>query len=118
MKSVLALCLLALGLTAQTSNLKVDVVPKTSVVKADVEVPFEVTVKDAKGAPVSGAEVVVVATMVEMDHGEFKYDAKASKAGTYAFSPKFMMGGMWNLAVKVKKGNDTAAMSKKIDVKD
>ncbi len=112
------LSLLALGLAAQTSSLKVDVAPKAAVVKADVDVPFEVTVKDAKGSPVSGADVVVIATMVDMDHGEFKYEAKASKAGSYAFSPKFVMGGMWNLAVKVKKGSDTASMSKKIDVKD
>ncbi len=118
MKALFVLCLVALGLAAQTSSLKIDVAPKTPVVKADADVPFEVTVKDAKGAPVSGAEVVVIATMVDMDHGEFKYDAKASKAGSYAFSPRFVMGGMWNLVVKVKKGSDTASISKKIDVKD
>jgi len=118
MKRLLLLCVAALSLVAQSkSNLKITVEPKAEV-KSDVEVPFQVVVKDAKGVPVSGAAVEVVATMVEMDHGEFKYEGKPGKPGVYEFNPKFLMGGAWNLAVKVKKGADTATLSKKIDVKD
>ncbi len=107
-----------LGVSAQpNSSLKVSVEPKAEM-KADVDVPFQVTVKDAKGAPVSGAAVAVVATMVDMDHGEFKYDAKAVKPGVYEFSPKFVMGGTWNLAVKAKKGSASQTLNKKIEVKD
>lgn len=108
----------ALVLAAQPkSSLKVNVEAKAEM-KADVDVPFQVTVKDAKGSPVKGAEVLVVATMVDMDHGEFKYETKAVKPGVYEFSSKFVMGGTWNLAVKAKKGSETQTLNKKIEVKD
>lgn len=80
--------------------------------------PSEVTVKDPKGALVEGATVEVVVTMVEMDHGEFKYEAKPVKKSVYQFNPKFVMCGAWNLAVKAKKGSAEAAINKNIDVKD
>jgi nitrogen fixation protein FixH len=105
----------ALGLAAQ--SLKVEIAPKGDV-KADVDVPFQVTVKDASGKAVAGADVTVVATMVDMDHGEFKFAGKQVKPGVYAVSPKFVMGGAWNLAAKAKKGSAEGAVSRKIDVKD
>jgi hypothetical protein len=109
---------LALSLFAQPKPaLKVTIEPKAAM-KANVDVPFEVTVRDAKGAVVDGANVEVVATMVDMDHGEFKYEGKATKAGVYEVKPKFMMGGAWNLAVKATKGEAAVSMNKKIDVKD
>jgi hypothetical protein len=118
MKHLLLSLALAAGLAAQSkSPLQLTVEPKAEM-KADVEVPFEVTVKDAKGAAVSGAAVQVVTTMVEMDHGETKYDAKQVRPGVYRFSPKFIMGGAWNLAVKATRGADSATLNQKIDVKD
>ena len=118
MKHLFLLVALGLCLWAQPkSSLKIDIEPKAAL-KADVDVPFQVTVKDAKGAPVSGAQVEVVATMVEMDHGEFKSDAKESKPGVYQTSQKFMMGGAWNLKVQAKKGSDAGTLNKKVDVQD
>ncbi len=118
MKLLLSLGLVYLaGSSFAFAAWKVDVAAK-SAIKADQEVPFEVTVKDEKGKPVAGAAVTVVATMVEMDHGEFKYEAKPSKPGVYTFSPKFMMGGAWNLAIKAAKGSESGALSRKIEVQD
>jgi len=59
------------------SALKITIEPKAAM-KADVEVPFEVTVRDDKGAVVDGAKVEVIATMVEMDHGEVRRPGRAS----------------------------------------
>jgi nitrogen fixation protein FixH len=106
-----AVCLLA------QSGMKITVEPKADL-KSDVDVPLEITVKDAKGAPVSGAQVEVVATMVDMDHGEFKSTAKQAKPGVYEAKQKFMMGGNWNLAVKATKGSDTASVNKRVEVKE
>lgn len=116
MKHLALLIALGAGLMAQ-SGLKLDIVPKGEL-KSDVDVPLQVTVKDAKGAPVSGADVEVIATMVDMDHGEFKSAAKQVKPGVYEAKQKFMMGGNWNLKVKAKKGGQAASMDKKIEVKE
>jgi nitrogen fixation protein FixH len=117
MKHLVLFSLLALGLAAQPkSNLQLAVDSKAAI-KADVEVPFEVTVRDAKG-PVDGASVVVIVTMVDMDHGESKYEAKPAKNGVYQFKPRFMMGGAWNLKVTATKDSSTSTMNKKIEVKD
>ena len=86
--------------------------------KASAEVPFEVTVKDIQGKMVEGATVQVTATMVDMDHGEFKFDGKPKRAGVYEVTPKFVMGGAWNLRIKAIKGGSSAATDRKIEVKD
>lgn len=116
MKQLVLLFALAGGLLAQ-SGLQIAIEAKADL-KPDVDVPLQITVKDAKGAPVAGAEVEVIATMVDMDHGEFKAEAKQTKPGVYSASEKFMMGGNWNLAVKVKKGSQTGSINKKIFVKE
>lgn len=94
---------------------KIALEPKADL-KAGPPVPFEVTVKDAKGAPVAGAEVELVLTMVDMDHGETKVPARPLKAGVYEAKPKFMMDGKWNIEVRAKKGPDSAVMKRQVDV--
>lgn len=107
----LAGCMLA------QSGLKITV-STTGDLKPDVEVPVTVTLKDASGAAVSDANVEVIATMVDMDHGEFKAPAKMVKPGVYEAKQKFMMGGNWNLKVNARKGGDSGTTDKKILVKD
>lgn len=77
--------------------------------KANFETPLTITIQDAKGSPVSGAEVEAVLTMVDMDHGEFKHKANQTKAGTYQAAVKFVMVGAWQIEVRAKKGSETAA---------
>lgn len=88
----------------------------TAPVKANFDAPFEVRIVDAKGAPVKGAEVEVVLTMVDMDHGEFKTAFKESKAGVYEGKPKFIMVGDWNVEVRAKKGTQTAVSKQQMAV--
>ena len=64
------------------------------------------------------SDVVVVLTMVEMDHGEFKSPAKSVRAGVYQAKPMFFMVGKWNMEVRAKKGTDTFTQKFPYDVKE
>ena len=112
---MLPILILAVG--AFAADWKITAKP-TGPLKPNVDVPFEVRVTDAKGAPVEGAAVELVLTMVDMDHGEFKSSAKQTKPGIYTATSKFMMGGAWNVEVRAKKGSDSASSKQKIQVKD
>ena len=68
-----------------------------------------VKLADAKGAPVEGAQVELVLTMVDMDHGETKVAAKPVKAGLHEGKVRFLMSGEWNIEVRVRKAAQTAA---------
>ncbi len=113
--AVLALC--ALPSLAAKPDWKVSIAPVGGV-KVNFSSTFNVTIKDAKGAPVEGADVVVVLTMVEMDHGEFKSPAKAVKAGVYQAKPMFFMVGKWNMEVRATKGADTLTQKFPYEVKE
>ena len=82
--------------------------------------PAQVHVKlvDAKGKPVAGAEVELVLTMVEMDHGEFKTPAQAARAGGYDAKPTFFMVGKWMVEVRAKKGSKSVSEKIPFDVKE
>lgn len=94
---------------------KISVEPKGAL-KAQAPVPVQVSIKDAKGAPVSGATVEMVLTMVEMDHGETKVPAKQVKPGVYEGKPSFMMDGKWNIEVRAKKGSASSTMKQQVSV--
>lgn len=94
---------------------KISLDPKGTL-KAQTPVPVQVSIKDGKGAPVSGANVEMVLTMVEMDHGETKVPAKQVKAGVYEGKPNFMMDGKWNIEVRAKKGAASATMKQQVSV--
>lgn len=119
MKKLLAASFLGFLLTASAAkpDWKVSIAPAAAV-KVNYASAFNVTVKDAKGAPVEGAAVQVVITMVEMDHGEFKNPAKAVKAGVYQAKPTFFMAGKWNLEVRITKGADSFTQKFPYDVKE
>ena len=114
---LLAAALACLAAAQPKAALQIVVTP-TAALKAGIEVPFRVTIKAAKGTVVTGAAVAAVATMVDMDHGQFKYEARESKPGVYELRAKFLMGGAWNLAVTAKKGAESATVNRKIEVKD
>lgn len=115
---VLALGLIAATLTGQTkTDWKIEYkVPAK--VSANYDTPLTVMVKDAKGKPVSDAEVETILTMVDMDHGEFKKPAAATKPGEYEAKQNFIMVGKWNIEVKVKKGKDMASKKFVFEVKE
>ncbi len=80
--------------------------------------PVNVTIDDAAGKPVSGADVEVVLTMVDMDHGETKFAAAQLKPGVYQAKPKFMMEGKWNIEVRARKGTASATTKQQVDVEE
>lgn len=82
---------------------------------ANEETPITITIRDENNKPLGGAEVEAVLTMVEMDHGEFKYSAKQVKPGTYEANVRYVMGGDWQLEVRAHKGSDS--VSKKFVLK-
>ena len=106
----------ALPSLAATPDWKVSIAA-VGAVKINFSSAFNVTIKDAKGAPVEGAAVEVVLTMVDMDHGEFKSKANAVKPGVYQAKPMFFMAGKWNMEVRARKGADTLIQKFPYEVK-
>jgi hypothetical protein len=107
MKIILALGLLVSGVVSAVAAdgiWKISMEPVNKV-KANMPAPLSIQVKDEKNRPVSGAEVEIILTMVEMDHGEFRTPAKMTKPGVYEGSPNFFMVGKWNVTIKAKKGD-------------
>lgn len=116
MRSALVL-LIASASLAFAADWKVEYsVPKDA--KANFDTPLTITVKDAKGAPVVGADVEAVLTMVEMDHGEFKSPAKQVKPGVYQAKTNFIMVGLWQIEVRAKKGGESVSKKFRHDVKE
>lgn len=111
----LAVSMAGLLLFAQGAGWKIDVEPQGELSAAKA-VPVHVNIKDAKGAAVSGAQVELVLTMVDMDHGETKVTAKQLKPGVYEARPKFMMDGKWNIEVRAKKGSVAGSVKKQVEV--
>jgi len=65
-----------------------------------------VTVKDASGQPVTGAEVTMRTQSLEMDHGISSYTAKMTKAGVYVASDVSLgMSGKWQVEVVIGRAN-------------
>lgn len=107
MKKALYTFLLA-ALVASGADWKITYsVPKTA--RANFDTTIDVQLADAKGAPLAGADVQVVLTMIDMDHGEFKSPAKAVKPGMYRAAVKFIMVGAWQIEVRAKKGAEAAS---------
>ena len=116
MRALLLLVAVSLS-TAFAADWKVEYsLPKDA--KANFDTQLTVTMKDSKGAPVAGAEVETVLTMVEMDHGEFKSPAKQVKPGVYQAKTNFIMVGLWQIEVRAKKGSETVSKKFRHDVKE
>jgi len=90
--------------------------PKTA--KANFDTPLTITVRDATGAPVAGAEVEAILTMVDMDHGEFKAVAKQVKPGVYQATTKFVMAGAWQIELRARKGADSASAKFRHEIRE
>lgn len=116
-RTVVCILFFALSLWAQKANWKIALEPPKAP-KAEAPMPMEVRVTDAQGKPVTDAQVELVLTMIDMDHGETKSPAKAVKPGVYRGTATFLMGGAWNVEVRAKKGSQQAAQKFRLTVKD
>jgi hypothetical protein len=78
---------------------------------------FEVSVKNAKGQPVSDADVsvtLVMPAMPAMKMAEMRnaVTLKSAGAGKYSGKGQVMMAGTWNVTVAVKKAGKPIAEKK------
>jgi hypothetical protein len=104
---ILALILAACGAnsnpeidpTANGMNISTQTDPSPARV-GDVEVIL--TVKDAQGNPVTGANVMVFADHTDMSGMNMSGQATEQGNGTYAILANFSMSGNWMLTVDVK----------------
>ena len=117
MKFLLPFLLLAALATAAAPDWKITAEPPAKL-KANFDMAMKIKVSDSKGKPVTGADVEMVLTMIDMDHGEHKTPAKMTAPGIYEGKANFFMVGGWNLEVRVKKGNQSKAEKIKIEVKE
>ena len=118
MKFIGSLLLLAAVVSghAQTSpDWKITAEPQKKIM-ANYDTPMKISVKDAKGKPVTGAAVELAVTMIDMDHGEHTWPAKMTAPGVYEGKANFFMVGAWNLKVRVKKGRLSKVMTTRVDV--
>jgi nitrogen fixation protein FixH len=114
---VLLAALAALALAQSGTGWKIAFQPPAKA-KANYDTPLQVKITDAKGAPLEGAEVETILTMVDMDHGEFKHAARAIKPGVYEATAKFIMVGSWQIEVRAKKGGQTASQKFRYELKE
>lgn len=117
-KYLLSLALTTITLAAQQkANWKIEY-ELPAKVKANFETTLNVKLSDAQGKPIAGAEVETILTMVDMDHGEFKQNAKPSKPGIYSSKHNFIMVGSWQIEVRAKKGSQAASQKFRYEVKE
>ena len=102
---------------AESPGWKVSLEPAAKI-KANFPAQVHVKLMDSKGNPVEGADVQLVLTMVDMDHGEFKTSATPAKAGGYDAKPTFFMVGKWMVEVRAKKGSQSVSEKIPFDVKE
>lgn len=95
--------------TKPKAEITLETTPKTPVVGDNT---FTVTVKDADGGPLVGAEVTVVLVMPMGAMGDMRHsytlkasaDSKKAAQGVYTGKGQIAMAGKWAATVTVKKG--------------
>jgi nitrogen fixation protein FixH len=118
MRIVAVLLLMGLSCVAgDQPDWKISVEP-VGKVRSNYPAQVNIVLQNAKGSPVSEAEVEVVLTMVDMDHGESKTPAKMTKPGVYETKLTFFMVGKWNIAVHARKGAQAKTENFPYDVKE
>ena len=78
----------------------------TAKLQTNVQVPFEVTVKDGRKQPLIDATVVMQIEMIDHTHmAKFKAPAPnpAVTPGIYVAKPTFPVPGQWNVFVSVQR---------------
>jgi hypothetical protein len=69
-----------------------------------VEVPFQITVKDALRKPVTSAKVTLQIELADHTHVKV-FPAPAVAPGVYTAKPVFPVSGEWNVYVEVHRDN-------------
>jgi nitrogen fixation protein FixH len=108
LKFVLGMVLLAMSAVFAQTALVITFTTQPTPAKGGADNLVEVSVKDAKGQPVSDADVsvtLVMPAMPAMNMAEMRnaVTLKSAGAGKYSGKGQVMMAGTWNVTVTVKK---------------
>jgi YtkA-like len=116
---VLALLVCALGLLlAQEREGNFDIrFEPTARLQTGVQVPFTVTVRDARHQPLPNAKVTL---QIETKEGtDVKtFPAPGVDPGTYIAKPVFPSSGPWNVYVEVRRDNEMSARTIQFQVSE
>jgi hypothetical protein len=114
---ILVLFLCALGLlVAQEREGNFDIrFEPTARLQTGVQVPFAVTVRDARHQPVPNAKVML---QIETKDGtDVKvFQASGTEPGTYIAKPVFPSSGEWSIYVEVRRDNAMSARTLQFQV--
>jgi nitrogen fixation protein FixH len=72
---------------------------------------FTVTLKDAQGQPVTGANARINLQMPTMDMGQNRVVLSPQSPGLYVGKGRFTMSGDWQMTVTATKGSEHATQS-------
>ena len=68
------------------------------------DVELNLTVMDANGVPVNGAEVILIADHIDMSGMTMQGAAVEQGDGVYSVRTNFSMSGNWKITAQVRKG--------------
>ncbi len=115
--AVFLLCAISLSLgqgPEREGNFDIRVEP-TATLQTGVQVPFQITVKDALRKPVNGAKVTFQIETTE--HTRTKvYPAPGIDNGMYVAKPVFPVEGDWNIYVEVRLDNRMSSRTMQFSV--
>lgn len=108
--ALILISLLAMGCTSRVTKatekglFNVDILSKGDVKEGRNVV--DLRIRDSGGRPLEGAEIEVTPWMPEMGHG-VPYVPKVTEkgGGLYNVVFHFIMGGLWELRITIKKGD-------------
>lgn len=109
--AALLLCLLGFAVAQQApereGNFQIRFEPSAKL-QTGVEVPFQISVKDALRKPLPDAKVTL---QIELsDHTHVKvFPAPAVSPGVYIAKPVFPVSGEWNVYVEVRRSNEMSS---------
>ena len=116
---ILALLVCAVGLLlAQEREGNFDIrFEPTAKLQTGVQVPFAITVRDARHQPLPNAKVTL---QIETKEGaEIKvFQASGINPGTYIAKPVSLRSGDWSIYVEVRRDNEMSARTIQFQVSD
>jgi hypothetical protein len=116
---ILALLVCALGLLlAQEREGSFDIrFEPTAKLQTGVEVPFTITVRDARHQPLPNAKVTL--QIETKDGADVKvFQAPGVNPGTYIAKPVFPSSGDWNIYVEVRRDGEMSARTIQFQVSE
>ena len=87
----------------------------TAKLQTGVEIPFQISVKDALGKPLTNAKVTLQIETPEHEHTQV-FKAPATDPGVYLAKPVFPEPGEWSVYVEVRRNDQMTARTIEFNV--